>query len=88
MKKLLRLIVMCCIKHEDVYYKTGIESLGLDYKKFTQNEIAAWKAVVKGNEADFLISFAFDKDAKLSKDSIKKVNDELFEKINNSINKS
>jgi len=59
MKKLLKLFVMCMIRHDDEYYKQGIKSMGVDYTSLTHDEIAAWKACCKSIEADFLINDAF-----------------------------
>ena len=59
MKKLLRLLVACSIRHTDKYYQNGLKSKGIDYTKLDQMQIAAWKAEIKIIEADLLINAAF-----------------------------
>lgn len=59
MKKLIRLIVACTIKHEEKYYQVGLESMDVDYRELTHSQISAYKAGVRIVEADMLIDYAF-----------------------------
>ena len=59
MKKLIRLIVACTVRHDDKYYQIGLKSMGIDYTDLTHDEICAYKASQRVIEADMLIDVAY-----------------------------
>ncbi len=52
---------MCLLNTPDEYYKKAAESVSLDIKNMTHEEICAWKAGCKVIEADHMIHHAFNK---------------------------
>lgn len=58
-KKVIRLIVMLCLKRDNNYYEIAARSLGVDPSKMTHGEVAVFYASLKQIEADMLIEFAF-----------------------------
>lgn len=51
---------MMSIRTPESNYKTAAKSAGYDPTTMSASEIAAWKAVHKGIEADYLIDVAFN----------------------------
>lgn len=66
MRKLIKLWVMTKINPSEEYVINAMKSADVDIKNLTHQQISAYKAALKGSEADLLIEFAFDKTKPLS----------------------
>ena len=58
MKWILRLIISCFIRHNEIYYINACRSQNIDFENLTHDQISTWIATMKIIEADILIDVA------------------------------
>lgn len=80
LKGLLKLFVMMSIRTPEEVYKTSAKSVGLDIANMDSGEVAAWKAVHKGIEAEYMIRNAFNTEP-LTGEHIDKISTDLAKRI-------